>query len=409
MFKKILLTFFLLIFPFFTYAETGDILSGTGLDNNSFSSKDLFSETGVTENAFSGKIEDIFDTSFNIIFQNPSYILDKDLTKEEYICDEKKDECKVNFKLVTPAGKKLSSKLSCEIDFGFDSDQSLKCNPNTVVFPVGNNKVFFKVSQKDKLENFTLKNILIRNQSNQQNSGSGTLVEEETGSGTLDEESNTGSGALVEEETGSGETIEEENSGSGTLVELTVPEVFIEVQSGLEYSGSGELWTCKKEDCKVNLTAEDIFTGSFEESKYQCLWSFSGGTYNTGTTQKCNPGYVSYGLGEYKIELKVFEKGNPQNFKENYIFVENIKIEDEEEETGSGGVDEENTGSGTLDEEETGSGETIEEENSGSGILLTIPEVFIEVYGVFRDEHTVAEPHKNVILDTFLIDYENTK
>ncbi|PIE85610.1 hypothetical protein CSA08_00965, partial [Candidatus Gracilibacteria bacterium] len=55
------------------------------------------------------------------------------------------------------------------------------------------------------------------------------------------------------------------------------------------------------------------------------LWSFSGGTYSSGTTQKCNPGYVSYGLGEYKIELKVFEKLNPQNFKENYIFVENIK------------------------------------------------------------------------------------
>ena len=40
---------------------------------------------------------------FEILFQNPSYVLEKEQNnKILYICDEEKSECKINLKLVQP-------------------------------------------------------------------------------------------------------------------------------------------------------------------------------------------------------------------------------------------------------------------------------------------------------------------
>jgi hypothetical protein len=43
--------------------------------------------------------EEILIPEFNIDFQNPSYILEKDIIKDEYFCDPEKDICKINIKL----------------------------------------------------------------------------------------------------------------------------------------------------------------------------------------------------------------------------------------------------------------------------------------------------------------------
>jgi hypothetical protein len=48
-------------------------------------------------NVFASASTDIPDLI--ILFQNPSYINDKDLIQDEYHCDSSKTECKVNFDL----------------------------------------------------------------------------------------------------------------------------------------------------------------------------------------------------------------------------------------------------------------------------------------------------------------------
>jgi hypothetical protein len=47
--------------------------------------------------------------------------------------------------------------------------------------------------------------------------------------------------------------------------------------------------------------------------KEACHWDFPGGSYLSGTENKCNPGYVHYPLGEFLVTLRVFEQGNISN------------------------------------------------------------------------------------------------
>jgi uncharacterized alkaline shock family protein YloU len=39
-----------------------------------------------------------------IEFQNPTYLIDKNLIKDVYICDDSKSECKVNIKITDSYG-----------------------------------------------------------------------------------------------------------------------------------------------------------------------------------------------------------------------------------------------------------------------------------------------------------------
>jgi hypothetical protein len=73
-------------------------------------------------------VEEVIETSeipdFKIIFQNPSYVLEREEQRADYTCDTSKTECKINFKLQTLDDKDISSKFICSINFGFESDQS---------------------------------------------------------------------------------------------------------------------------------------------------------------------------------------------------------------------------------------------------------------------------------------------
>ena len=102
---------------------------------------------------------------FEILFQNPSYVLEKEQNnKILYICDEEKSECKINLKLVQPwTTSSLSSNLSCEITTTFESEQFERCNPSSVIFPEGINSVNIKVTNKDDSENFSEYNFIIQN------------------------------------------------------------------------------------------------------------------------------------------------------------------------------------------------------------------------------------------------------
>ena len=73
----------------------------------------------------------------DIVWQQPTYLLEKDISKTEYVCDPDKSECSVNI-LVTPKLDGVeSSKLGCHITTDFGINES-SCNPNTFTVPEGN-------------------------------------------------------------------------------------------------------------------------------------------------------------------------------------------------------------------------------------------------------------------------------
>jgi len=48
-----------------------------------------------------------------------------------------KDECKINFDFRPSfTGSFSESDFTCQIDFGFETGEEEKCNPNTVSFPL---------------------------------------------------------------------------------------------------------------------------------------------------------------------------------------------------------------------------------------------------------------------------------
>jgi len=54
-------------------------------------------------------------------------------------------------------------------------------------------------------------------------------------------------------------------------------------------------------------------------TKEACYWDFSGGSYLSGTENKCNPGYIHYPFGEFIVTLRVFEQGNTSNYREKVL------------------------------------------------------------------------------------------
>ncbi|USN59357.1 MAG: hypothetical protein H6767_04795 [Candidatus Peribacteria bacterium] len=178
-----------------------------------------------------GKADDLGATStgtivpdFLIQFQNPTYLVDKDIVQDGYMCDYEKDECKVNMKFTDGSGADLSSTFGCYIDMLLESDQKERCNPNTIIFPEGEHDLHIIVYEKDLPSNTKEKYLHISN----------------------------------------------------TPPVVEIPDIDIMVQSGLEQTGTGDTiaWQCKNEDCKVNLTLEHLFTGSYIANNYACTWDF---------------------------------------------------------------------------------------------------------------------------------------
>jgi micrococcal nuclease len=215
-------------------------------------------------------------TSIKNIFQNPTYLLEKEFEKEVYECDQSQTECKVNFDLRQAFSWFTESKYSCYIDFWFPTWEEEKCNPITIIFPIGKDySVTTTIQEKTNLTNKIQRQIIIKN----------------------------------------------------TPPPFSFPDITFDIQSGLELSLSGS-YECKTASCSVNLTVEHVFTGFYSVSKYWCFWNFwSGILDNTGSINDCNPSYVSYPFfWEQKIELQLFEKANPSNFKTGFFTFFNTKI-----------------------------------------------------------------------------------
>lgn len=84
------------------------------------------------------------------------------------------------------------------------------------------------------------------------------------------------------------------------------------VQSGLDADNH-----CMKSDCTLNFDYKVL------GNKEACHWDFPGGSYLSGTENKCNPGYIHYPFGVFSVTLRVFEQGNISNFRETVLHFTN--------------------------------------------------------------------------------------
>lgn len=87
------------------------------------------------------------------IFQNPSYILQKDMQLQTYLCDPNQAECRVNYTLEIQDGgqyKAIGSQYSCLWDFWLwtPTGEEQKCNPATIVYGTGIFQTSFRVQLK---------------------------------------------------------------------------------------------------------------------------------------------------------------------------------------------------------------------------------------------------------------------
>lgn len=351
--------------------------------------------------------EEIVIPEFNIIFQNPSYILEKDLIKNEYFCDPEKDICKINIKLTDLWGGDIWNDFLCEIKYSHSFETDNRCNPTTFILDQ-DIEIHYKVFEKNNPENYKEKKV---NFKIQENIAEETINDNEH---QEDEENTTWSGS-VGEEVGN-EEIENENweenktwtwsqentwswvieTGSWEIEkeDIILPIIILEVQSGLDYSGTWNIYTCQKEECKINLDVTESFTWIFLEKKYECNWDFWSGVFSSSNTdKKCNPWYVNYWTGIYEVSIKVIEKDNFENFISKIFYIhntqeegtewlnedtENVKeknSEDNEEQESSETTDsEENINENAEKEKSNTWSWTIddwEEENTGSWVVET--------------------------------------
>ncbi|MDD5769630.1 MAG: PKD domain-containing protein [Candidatus Gracilibacteria bacterium] len=268
--------------------QTGSIETGTGELSNS----GTLSESGSLENSGTLINTGVILPNFTIklLFQNPTYLSEKNQEISEYNCLTSETDCKVNFNLNGDFGSGLitipNTKYNCEWNFGFAEfiEEKYKCNPNTITFPEGTYEINYKISEIANPNNFVLKNLKIINSGYKEPENIKTVY---IGGG------------------GGGITIV-------NYMYIDTPKIII--QSGLDENNN-----CKKDDCNLNLSYEP------KNSKEACLWFFPGGSFDIGTDKKCNPGYIKYPLGNFKATLRVYEAGNEGNYKENFIEFKNLK------------------------------------------------------------------------------------
>lgn len=233
--------------------------------------------------------------SVKLAFQSPTYLLQKENPLSNlFSCDTSQKECRVNYQLLVDEGsgeKSLSSQYVCAWDFGIGALtwEEGKCNPNTLLYPVGNFKTSFWVYQKSNSGAVYRREFLVQN---------------------------TGYVPPVVSSSSSSNTSNTQNTSP---INILTPQIV--VQSGLD-----EEKHCKNIDCKVNLLYTTL------NSKEMCEWDFWGWVFVPWDEKKCNPPSVSYGTGTFEITLKVFEQQRSENFALSKMTFLNLPLEKESNE-----------------------------------------------------------------------------
>ncbi|MFK7779972.1 MAG: thermonuclease family protein [Candidatus Gracilibacteria bacterium] len=239
----------------------------------------IIEEEIIEEEIIEEKVPDIIIDNYEVpdvifSFQRATYLLEKEKISPSYTCDTSKEACKINLDFRNSfTGDFSENDFECETDFGFTNDQENRCNPSTIIVPVGTFNFKIKIVSKETLE-FSEKSFSVIN------NGYIKPVSKSTRSSST---------KII-------------NMGIDPVV-ITKPNII--VQSGLN----------EKNECS-NLNNCNLNFKYIEKSKYEkCHWDFGLGTFEPGTNTKCDPGYVKYGKGEFVVKLRVFEKGDYNNFE----------------------------------------------------------------------------------------------
>jgi len=237
---------------------------------------------------------------FKYLLQNPSYILKKGNSENNYFCDKEKEECKVNFKLTTLEEEKdISSKFSCEIISDLDiGSENNKCNPNTITIPENTNqKIIFKIYDKEDISNFKEIEINIDN-----------IFEDEVVDNNITN------------------TLATLNNSTWNIVSSIpwtkhyLPYTKIEVQwkiwknKKLEYK---KITCLTYNKCSINFTSWKIYKSSREGITFK--WSF----WNWEKYYWYNPKSIKYSPWKYRTKLLVYD--NYWNKKVEYFNVNILK------------------------------------------------------------------------------------
>ena len=235
-------------------------------------------------------------------FQRPSYIKES-RNKDVFMCDETRDECKINFDLRDSFFEEFLEKdYVCQIDFWFwkVTGQEGKCNPNTVIFPQWEHEVIFHVFSKDDKDVFSRRVVHILN-----------IKQSET----IDKVAISPLENEVDLEDLSVEEI------------FKVPEVKLsyQVPSYVNYSTNKQAYICDKsrDDCKINFDFRGSFSHEYLKKDYSCkidFWFWK----MTWEEDKCNPNTVIFPAWEHQVVVHIYHKDKLNLFSQKVIRVSNI-------------------------------------------------------------------------------------
>ncbi len=262
---------------------------------------------------------------FQINFQRPSYILEKENTdKNIYFCDSSKEKCKINFNFIKKNWRKLSSTLNCEIKTDFESSQFKRCNPTTVLFSQWIHPITIRITNKKNNNNFSERKIIVVN---------GDFSEEEINRAkeNLFKEqikiipTPVYSWEVVVRELISGEVKvpSPKEKRSEEIPEFKYifqrPSYILETSENNTYTCDNSKWT----KCKINFKLLTLEWKNIS-SKLECeiIFSTESKVWDS-PLKKCNPNTIIFPKWNNKVVFKVFEKWNKNNFKERVIWVEN--------------------------------------------------------------------------------------
>jgi hypothetical protein len=208
------------------------------------------------------------------------------LNNETIKCN--KEDCKINLDITDIFSENFPEKYyDCSWNFwsgSFSSPDTInKCNPGYVDYNLWNDKILFKLSEKNNSENFITQLLYIQNNK--------IISQSKSSSWWWSIESNI-------------------NKKDYWKVSL---EKDIIIQSWLENN------SCNSEECKINL--------NYENSSYEtCTWNFSNIEVLEKYKHTCNPGFIYAGEWFHNIELKVWNiKMNKYYIKKLYFYNEHIK------------------------------------------------------------------------------------
>lgn len=191
------------------YYGMGELVSSGNIFSGSFTFSPLISNTDYVYRigylAYSGAIETLSATGvfhtlslpkltpdIVFVFQNPSYVIDKNTLLSEFTCDNTQSDCKVNLDFSSSfTGGFSASNYTCLLDFGMGNltGEESKCNPNTIIFTGSSDYiVHVKIIQKTNPSIFSERTIIFHSGNVIVTTSSGALSSSEvlSGSGILD-------------------------------------------------------------------------------------------------------------------------------------------------------------------------------------------------------------------------------